>query len=115
MPSSVAACGSSSRGPASGGAADEYRSAIAYPNRRDVIGRFGDSMVGLQTYWHAMDLRADRSDFKAADGKDTGGKDDLPPVYCGPGVWYDRETEYLHARLAHVKDHVDDYAGRRAD
>ena len=29
------------------------------PNLRNVVGSFGDSMVGLHTYYHAKDLRAD--------------------------------------------------------
>ena len=24
-------------------------------------------------------------------------------VYCGPGLWFNRETERIHARLAHTK------------
>jgi hypothetical protein len=38
------------------GGKGEYRSARAYRNIRDVVGLFGDSLIGLQTYWHAMDL-----------------------------------------------------------
>ena len=27
---------------------------------------------------------------------------DLKPFYCGPGLWYDRTTGHIHARLAHT-------------
>ena len=27
---------------------------------------------------------------------------DIDPLYCGPGVWYDRETGRIHARLSHT-------------
>ena len=42
--------------PAAARASIARRSAI--PNLRNVVGSFGDSMVGLQTYYHAIDLRA---------------------------------------------------------
>lgn len=89
--------------------AGEYRSTKAYPNVRDVIGSFGDSMVGLQTYHHAKDLRAASElwDWEG-DRKTT----DAKPVYCGPGVWYDPVTGHIHARLLHTHlPGVDNYAG----
>ena len=67
----------------SDGAPGEFRSKRAHKNLREVTGNFGDSMIGLQTYYYAPDLRGER--------------------YCGPGLWYDRLTGYLHARLAHYK------------
>lgn len=76
----------------------EYRSAKPYKNIRDVVGLFGDSMVGLQTYWHAMDLRAE-NEFWISDPEK---KIMVKPVYCGPGLWYDRQSGYIHVRLAHT-------------
>jgi hypothetical protein len=61
----------------------EYRSSKPYKNLREIHGCFADSMIGLQTYYYAPDLRGER--------------------YVGPGVWYDRVTGYIHARLVHHK------------
>ncbi|MBM3981866.1 MAG: DUF1565 domain-containing protein [Planctomycetes bacterium] len=85
--------------PEPNGRPGEYRSKKAYPNRRDVLGSFGDSMIGLQTYHHARDLRATNElfDWENWDKID---QCDLKPVYLGPGVWYDRETGRVHIRLA---------------
>jgi len=81
------------------GSADEYRSTRRYRNLRDVVGMFGDSFVGLQTYWYVEDLRALNEMIIARnDGE-------WEPVYCGPGLWYDRTTGHIHARLAHT--HMD--------
>jgi hypothetical protein len=77
-------------------ATGEYRSTKAYPNIRDVIGLFGDSNVGLQTYWHPEDLRAKNEQWIVGEDKK------VMPVYCGPGMWYDKQTGYIHARLAHT-------------
>ena len=63
------------------GAPGEYRSSRAYRNLRNIHGRFGDSMVGLQVYYHIEDLRGER--------------------YVGPGIWLNRATGHIHARLAH--------------
>lgn len=87
--------------PAPGGAAGEYRSAKVYRNIRDVVGLFGDSNIGLQTYWHAADLRADNELWVADPEK----KQMVKPVYCGPGLWYDKPTGRVHIRLAHT--HLD--------
>jgi hypothetical protein len=80
------------------GGADEYRSVKAYRNIRDVVGLFGDSHVALQTYWHTMDLRAKNELW--VDDPDK--KLMVLPVYCGPGLWYDRDTGHIHIRLAHT-------------
>jgi hypothetical protein len=87
--------------PFPGGAPGEYRSARPYRNLRDVVGLFGDSHIGLQTYWHAADLRADNELW--IDDPDK--KLMVKPVYCGPGLWYDKESGRLHVRLAHT--HLD--------
>lgn len=79
-----------------GGAAGEYRTVHSYPGTRDVVGAFGDSFVGLQTYWHREDLAAANELWKTVN--QTG----VAPVYCGPGIWYDRTTGRIHARLAHT-------------
>lgn len=95
--------------PYSEGADGEFRSAGRYKNIRNVIGAFGDSMVGLQTYYHAIDLRSKDSVIKK------GGKDGLPPWYCGPGIWLDRESGFIHARLAHTEGRTSGYRGKRLD
>lgn len=84
----------------------EYRSTKAYPNIRDVVGAFGDSDVGLQTYWHTMDLRSPH--LLSAPGE--GG--DVRAQYCGPGIYYDRQTSRIHVRLAHTTfKHFVNYQG----
>ncbi len=82
-----------------GGSAGEFRSKSSFANLRNVLGSFGDSMIGLQTYYHAMDLRAANETF---DWEDWERRDetDLKPVYLGPGLWYNRETGHIHIRLA---------------
>ncbi len=66
-----------------GGADGEFRSTKIYRNIRNVHGRFGDSMVGLQIYYHIEDLRGER--------------------YVGPGIWYNRATGRIHARFPHYE------------
>ncbi len=85
--------------PVTKGALDEYRSRRSYPNLRDVLGSFSDSMIGLQTYHHLKDLRAvgEAFDWEDWTRMDTS---DLKPVYLGPGVWYDKETGRIHIRLS---------------
>lgn len=80
------------------GGTDEYRSTRPYKNIRDVVGLFGDSHVGLQTYWHAEDLRA-KNELWIDDPEK---KKMVLPMYCGPGLWYDRQTGHIHVRLAHT-------------
>lgn len=83
--------------PVSGGGSDEFRSIRSYKNIRAAIGAFGDSMIGLQPYWHAIDLRSTSQLW------DSKGKDNVKPVYCGPGTWYDRATGHIHVRLSHTQ------------
>lgn len=92
--------------PFAGGVEGEFRSTAAYPNIRDVVGAFGDSDVGLQTYWHTLDLRSPYLlSQRAAEG-------DVRAVYCGPGIYYDRQTGYIHCRLAHTDfQHFENYQG----
>lgn len=89
------------------GTTDEYRSTRTYGNIRYALGSFGDSLVGLNTYYHAIDLRAtseawvERPAPPDADPKKRQ-KPDVEPVYCGPGLWYDPATARIHVRLAHT-------------
>ncbi len=83
--------------PVTVGGEGEYRSKKAYPNIRDVTGRFGDSLIGLQTYWHPEDLRT-RNEVASGNGDDEETGRDV--IYCGPGVWYNRDTSHIHVRLA---------------
>lgn len=94
------------------GAVGEFRSRRAYPNLRDVLGSFGDSMIGLQTYHHAKDLRAASQVYDWEDWARIE-QTDLKPVYLGPGVWYDRETGRIHIRLTHttLPEPVPNYKG----
>lgn len=75
----------------------EFISTRSYRNLRDVVGAFGDSMVGLQTYWHAKDLRAENELWYTPEGEH-----DVAPIYSGPGLWYNPKTGRIHARLAHT-------------
>jgi hypothetical protein len=79
----------------------EFRSTRPHRNLHLPVGSFGDSLVGLQTYYHAMDLRATQQLVHYADfnqRKTT----DHEALYCGPGLWYDPITGRLHTRLAHT-------------
>ncbi|MBA4190014.1 MAG: hypothetical protein C0467_18675 [Planctomycetaceae bacterium] len=105
--------------PFKGGAADEYVSTKTYPNADDrktphqflpaswepmwgieeqrpiALGHFADSLVPLHGYRTVTDLRA-INELQPKDKK-AGGEG----VYCGPGLWFNRETKRIHARLAH--------------
>lgn len=93
--------------PAPGGAPGEFVSTKPYRNIRDVVGLFGDSNIGLQTYWDTRDFRAE-NELLAEESKG------IPkPIWCGPGLWYDKLTGLVHARLAHThiaqsQDHLYD-------
>jgi len=60
------------------------------------LGHFGDSMVPLHSYRIAVDLRATNERWigNKNEMRDTG-------IYCGPGLWFNRETGRIHIRLAH--------------
>lgn len=60
------------------------------------LGNFGDSMVPLHGYRLPIDLRA-ASEFSPADRKSPR----TVGVYCGPGMWFNRDTGRIHIRLAH--------------
>ena len=91
--------------PFADGADGEYRSVKAYPdlggspNRTNVLGLFGDSMVPLHGYRYFTDLRCKNEYFANLEaGKSAAGSG----VYCGPGVLYDLTTGRIHVRLAHT-------------
>ncbi len=62
------------------------------------LGHFADSMVPVHGYRIAADLRATNELW-------IGGKNEMREsgIYCGPGLWFDRETGPIHIRLAHHK------------
>jgi hypothetical protein len=94
------------------GAPGEFISTKPYPNARDVVGAFGDSNVGLQTYYHAQDLQSE-NEFVAWIDPDQKDKTDIKPLYCGPGLWHNPVTGRIHCRLAHthLPAPVSNYAG----
>lgn len=98
--------------PFSGGGAGEFRSVRRFPNERHFLGSFADSRIGLQSYYHAIDLRADNELVDWEDWNRTQ-ETDLRPLYCGPGLWLDRQSGHLHVRLAptHLPSPVPNYAG----
>jgi hypothetical protein len=93
------------------GTKDEFRSTRTYGNIRYALGSFGDSLVGLNTYYHRIDLTAEGEewvtigvgkDANPALSKSKAQREDIKPVYCGPGLWYDPASQRIHARLAHT-------------
>jgi len=74
-----------------GEAAGEFVSKRSHRNIRDVLGLFGDSNIGLQTYWHL--------EYLLASGEKTAAGNSIP-FYCGPGIFYDKETGKIHIRMA---------------
>jgi hypothetical protein len=69
----------------------EFISRKDYRNIRDVLGLFGDSNVGLQTYWHREYLLTEN---------ETTAPGNSVPFYCGPGLYYNKATGKIHVRLA---------------
>lgn len=85
--------------PFSGGAAGEFRSKKAYPGLGPIVlGHFGDSMVPLHGYRFPADLRSENEFWNLPHNASA-----EHGIYCGPGLWYDAKTGYIHARLAHTK------------
>lgn len=60
------------------------------------LGHFADSLVPLHGYRNLADLRSSNELWIAgkAETADTG-------LYCGPGVWFNRQTGRIHIRLAY--------------
>ena len=105
--------------PAKDGAPGEYVSTKTYPGAADrpvphqflpgawepmwgkeeqrplALGHFADSMVPLHGYRRLADLRS--TNELNLGNKNAGA------VYCGPGLWFNRETNRIHVRLAHNK------------
>lgn len=71
----------------------EFVSTKEYRNIRDVLGLFGDSNVGLQTYWH--------KDYLLTESETTA-EGNAKPFYCGPGIYYNKASGKIHVRLAHT-------------
>jgi hypothetical protein len=61
-----------------------------------VLGHFADSMVPLHGYRRAADLRSSNELWIGGEGEAR-----ASGIYCGPGLWYNRETGRIHVRLAH--------------
>jgi hypothetical protein len=87
--------------PVQGSNIGEYRSTATFPNQREVLATFPDSTHGLQTYYHAIDLRAVNELADMVD-ESRPGESDLKPLYLGPGLWLDRASARIHLRLSHT-------------
>jgi hypothetical protein len=102
--------------PAPGGAHGEFRSTATYPQLAEpadprqpvvasganaesvyVLGNFGDSMVPLHGYHSLGDLQSKNMYWNLRDKLD-----EEQSIYCGPGLWFDRQTGQIHVRLAHT-------------
>lgn len=86
-----------------------YSNLITRADTTNVLGHFGDSLIPLQGYRFRGDLQSDNPYWNV--DKKVGG-DSF--VYCGPGLWFNRETERIHCRLAHTRLSglgTDNYAG----
>jgi hypothetical protein len=59
------------------------------------LGHFADSMVPLHGYRTSTDLRATNELWRDRKELETTG------IYCGPGLWFNRETGRIHIHLAH--------------
>lgn len=91
--------------PAPGGADGEFRSTKTHPNLRGesatgplLAGRFADSMLPLHGYLYRGDLASTNEYWNTGAGKTTAELE----IYCGPGIWYNPETDRVHIRLAHT-------------
>lgn len=71
------------------------------------LGHFAESMVPLHGYRTVKDLRSTNEFWLGKKEKDD------PGLYCGPGVWFNRDTDRIHIRLAHHQlEGLDDNAYR---
>jgi hypothetical protein len=97
--------------PYADGAAGEFRSTRTYPDfevktgdlKVHLLGGFVDSLLPLQGYWSHGDLQSDNPYWTLNDGTKGGKSGNEKHVYCGPGLWYDPETDRIHCRLAHTQ------------
>jgi hypothetical protein len=89
--------------PCPDGVEGEFRSTVAYPGLPGepdyprVVGHFADSMVPLHGYRFRRDLQSDHPYWSFTQ------KDQAASIYCGPGVWYNPDTQRIHVRLAHTR------------
>ena len=67
------------------------------------LGCFADSMVPLHGYRFAADLRATNEFWLRAKKSEAKTGEGDTALYCGPGLWFDRDTGRVHVRLAHTK------------
>jgi len=97
------------------GAEGEYRSTKTHAGlgSKVILGNFADSMVPLQGYRNRADMRSRNMYGPGTRCRVGMGRD--PGLYCGPGIFYDSETERIHIRLAHTLFHAltigDQYRG----
>jgi hypothetical protein len=86
------------------GATGEFRSTKEYPilatkpESTNIMGNFGDSWIPLQGYKFLGDLRSDNPYWNVENK--VGGESF---VYCGPGLFFNTESNRIHCRLAHTK------------
>lgn len=59
------------------------------------LGHFADSLVPLHGYRVAKDLRSDNEFWSGKKEIEATG------LYCGPGLWFNRDTGKIHIRLSH--------------
>jgi len=78
------------------GTPGEYRSTQRFRNVHGVVGMFLNDAIPLNTYWQLPSLLTDNE----LGDMDPNLKILARPVYCGAGVWHDRQTGYIHARFA---------------
>ncbi|HUG70804.1 MAG TPA: hypothetical protein VMM76_23850, partial [Pirellulaceae bacterium] len=91
--------------PAPEGVAGEFRSKATYPDietkhgtlQVSLLGLFTDSLLPLHGYWHHPDLQSNNPYWTLSGGNKVGPE---AHVYCGPGLWYDAQTDRIHCRLA---------------
>lgn len=108
--------------PLNGGAEGEYVSTKTFPNadarrpptqflpnswepmwgledqRPLALGHFADSMVPLHGYRTHADLQSTNELWIGGKEEESG-----PGFYCGPGLWFNRDTGRIHIRLAHTQ------------
>lgn len=73
-----------------------------YSEQVKVLGNFGDSMVPLHGYRFANDLRSTNELWRLVSTNADDGEEGMG-IYCGPGVWFNPETQRIHCRLAHTR------------
>lgn len=59
------------------------------------LGHFADSMIPLHGYRIAADLRSTNELWHGKKETDDKG------IYCGPGLWFNRDTQRIHIRMVH--------------